>query len=160
MENKRKKDCLNCMNYKKKINAPTMAYKTVYGKYPKEPLMGRTSAPKKIWRGKDIDKNLKDEWLEELNSLDVEIRSTDEGKSKERVAFVIFRMPEGKDNLYKKVEENLKKEKDLYVYSDFGIENRPRICVAKNINYKDKEWKEWWSSLPKKIERAYKKTIK
>lgn len=137
-----------------------MAYKTVYGHYPKEPLMGRTSNPKKVWRGMDVDENLKEEWLERLNSLDVKIRSTDEGKNEERVAFVIFRMPEGEDESYKKVEENLKKEKDLYVSSDIGMGNRPRICVAKDIKVGEEGWEEWWSSLSEKIERAYKNQLK
>jgi len=146
-------------NFGRKINAPTMAYKTVYGHYPDEPLRGRTEYPKKIWRGIDVDKNLKEEWLERLNSLNVEIRSTDEGKSNERVAFVIFRMPKGKDKFYKNVEENLKKEKDLHVSSDIGMGNRPRICVAKDIKVGDAGWEKWWNSLPEKIERAYNKAI-
>jgi len=144
---------------KQKINAPTMAYKTVYGHYPKELLRGRTDNPKKEWRGIAVDENLKDEWLEKLNSLDVEIRSTDEGKSKGRVAFVIFRMPEGEDEFSEKVVENLKKEKDLFVSSDVGMGGRPRICVAKDIKVGDEGWEEWWSSLPEKIERAHKKAI-
>lgn len=147
------------MNYLKKINAPTMAYKTVYGKYPKEPLRGRTDNPKKNWKGIEVDKNLKNKWLEKLNSLNVEIRSTDEGKSKERVAFVIFRMPKGKDKLCKKVEENLKKEKDIFVSSDIGLGGRARICVAKDIIVGDEKWEEWWESLPEKIERVYKKAV-
>lgn len=142
-----------------KINAPTMAYKAVYGKYPKNPLMGRTSSPKKIWNGIDVDINIKDKWLEELNSLPVEIRSTDEGKDKERVAFVIFRMLKGKEDFYKKVEANLKKEKDLFVLSDIGIEDRPRICVAKNIIVKEPGWEEWWNSLSGKIKKAYDNAI-
>ncbi len=146
-------------DFSQRINAPTLAYKTVYNKFPEERLRGRTDSPKKEWNGILVDKNLKDEWLDELNSLDVEIRSTDEGKSKERVAFVIFRMPEGKDKSYKKVEENLKKEKELYVSSDVGFEGRPRICVAKDIKVGDEGWEEWWSSLPKKIERAYKVAV-
>ena len=80
-----------------KINAPTMAYYTVYGKYPEEALRGRSDHPKKMWRGNDVDENLEDKWLEELNDLPVEIKSTDAGKDKTRVAFVIFRMPEGQD---------------------------------------------------------------
>ncbi|SRR6056297_504899 len=144
--------------YKKrgyKVNAPTLAYKTVYGKNPEEPLRGRTNSPKKIWRGIEVDKNLKNEWLEELNSSGVEIKSTDEGKSKERVAFVIFRMPEGEDDLYTQVEKNLKKEKDLFVSSDIGMQGRPRICIAKDIIVGEKGWEEWWSSLAEKIKKAY-----
>lgn len=142
-----------------KINAPMMAHKAVYGKYPEEPLIGRTNSPKKIWKGIDVDENIKNEWLEELNSLDVEIKSTDEGKSKERVAFVIFRLPEEKEDLYKEIEKNLKKEKDLKVLSDIGIENRPRICVAKDIIVNQNGWEEWWSSLAGKIKRAYDKAV-
>lgn len=159
MECGNKKDCKDCMKYQKKINAPTMAYKTVYGEYPEEPIKGRTDAPKKTWRGIEVDENLKDEWLEKLNSLDVEIKSTEEGKGGERVAFVIFRMPEDKDNLYKEVEENLKKKEDLYVSSDTGMGGRPRICVAKDISVGDSGWEEWWETLPEKIKRAYKKSV-
>jgi len=142
-----------------RINAPTMAYKTVYGKYPEEFLRGRTEYPKKEWKGLLVDEHLKEDWLEELNSLDVEIRSTEEGKDKTRVAFVIFRMPKNKDKLYKELEKNLKKEKDLCVSSDIGTGGRPRICVAKDIKYGDKGWEEWWSSLPEKIKKAYEKTV-
>ena len=114
-----------------------------------------TDSPKKIWNGNDVDVNLKDQWLEDLNSLPVEIRSTDEGKSKERVAFVIFRMPEGKDNLYELVEKNLNDEKDLYVLSDIGRGNRPRICVANDIVVGQPGWEDWWGSLAGKIKNAY-----
>jgi len=68
-------------------------------------------------------------------------------------------MPEGKDNLYKIVEENSKKEKDIYVYSDIGLGGRPRICVAKDITYKDEGWKEWWNSIPNKIKKAYENAV-
>jgi hypothetical protein len=141
-------------------NAPMMAYKTVYGKYPEEPMRGRTDYPKKEWKGLWVDKNLKNEWLEKLNSIGVEIKSTEEGKDKMRVAAVTFRLPEEKDDLYKEVEKQLKKEKDLKVSSDIGVEGRPRICVAKDIWVGKEGWEEWWSSLPKKIERAFNRAIK
>jgi len=159
MECGKKKECEDCMKYQKKINAPTMAYKTVYGHYPEEPIRGRTNYPKKSWRGIDVDENLKEEWLEKLNSLDVEIKSTEEGKGGERVAFVIFRMPEDKDNLYKGVEENLKQLGVENVSSDTGMGGRPRICVAKDVSVGDSGWEEWWSSLPEKIDRAYKRAV-
>ncbi len=146
-------------SYKNKVNAPMMAYKTVYGKFPEEPLKGRTDSHKKEWKDLWVDKNLKKEWLEKLNSIGVEIRSTEEGKDKVRVAAVIFRMPKGKDKLYNEVKKNLKEDKDLFVSSDIGMGRRPRICVAKDIWRGKEGWEEWWNSLPRKIERAYKKTI-
>ena len=142
-----------------KINAPTMAYHTVYGKYPEEALRGRTDAPKKMWRGNDVDANLEDKWLEDLNNLPVEIKSTDAGKDEIRVAFVIFRMPEGKDDLYEKMEANLKKYEDFSISSDIGTGGRPRICIAKNITPEDSNWSEWWESLAGKIADAYEKII-
>lgn len=147
------------LNSKGNVNAPTMGYYTVYGKYPNFYIRGRTSNPKKLWNGLNVDSNLKDEWLDKLNNLPLEIKSTDEGKDKTRVALVIFRMPKDKDNLYKKMVENLKKETDIFVSSDLGYENRPRICVAKAITPRDKTWEKWWSKLPAKLKRAYKKTI-
>lgn len=147
------------MKNKKHVNAPTIAYKTVYGEYPEKLIRGRTNYPKKTWKGIEVDENLKEGWLEKLNSLDVEIRATEEGKSSERVSFVIFRMPQEQDNLYKKVEENLKQEPGLYVSSDIGAGKRPRICVAKDVKPGEGEWKEWWSSLPEKINRAYEEAV-
>jgi len=142
-----------------KINAPTMAYYTVYGKYPEELLTGRTNNPKKMWRGNDIDENLEEKWLEELNDLPVEIKSTDAGKDKIRVAFVIFRMPEDKDYLAKKMEENLKEFSDFFVSSNIGTSGRPRICIAKDISPEDPNWQNWWNSLAGKIATAYEKTV-
>ncbi|MCE7740150.1 MAG: hypothetical protein GPJ50_12310, partial [Candidatus Heimdallarchaeota archaeon] len=106
--------------FSEKINAPTFAYQTVYGKNPEEFLSGRTDAPKKMWQGRAVDEGLKDEWLEKLNNLPVEIRSTDEGKSKERPAFVVLRMPKEYDALHKEMVENLKKQSDLFVKFDIG----------------------------------------
>ena len=142
-----------------KINAPTMAHHTVYGKYPENPLTGRTDAPKKMWRGNDVDENLEDKWLEDLNDLPVEIKSTDAGKDETRVAFVIFRMPEDKDGLHEKMVINLKKYEELHVSSNIGTGGRPRICIANNITPEDSNWSEWWNGLAQKIADAYQKTI-
>ncbi|MFP4118558.1 MAG: hypothetical protein ACLFTH_00725, partial [Candidatus Woesearchaeota archaeon] len=132
---------------------------TVYGKYPEERLRGRTSNPKKMWRGHDVDANLKETWLERLNDLPVDVRSTDEGKDETRVAFVIFRLPEDKEHLRDKLIENLNREDALYVHSDIGQGGRPRICVA-YPTWKGKDgWKEWWETLPEKIGRAYKNSL-
>ncbi|MGM5480590.1 MAG: hypothetical protein ACQESC_03965 [Nanobdellota archaeon] len=138
-----------------KINAPTMAYYTVYGEYPQERLRGRSSEEKKMWNGHDVDASLKDEWLEELNNLPVEIRSTDEGKDEIRVAFVIFRLPEGKDFLASKFVAELNKKPLLKAHNDVGTQGRVRICTAYPITKQDSGWSRWWESLPDKIRSAY-----
>jgi len=147
-------------NQQQKINAPTFAYQTIFGKNPPEFLRGRTDAPKKMWKNLLVDEGLKTEWLEELNNLPVEIRSTEEGKDKNlRPAFVIFRLPPKYDDLHNKMVENLKKFPGLYAKSGIGGGNRPRICVAGTVIKNESGWSEWWNSLAKKIKEAYEKTI-
>lgn len=136
-----------------------MAYYTVYGEYPKQRLRGRTAGDKKIWHGLDVDASLKDEWLEALNELPVEIRSTDEGKDETRIAFVIFRMPEGKDDLADTMVNNLQHHDGIKAHSDIGSLGRPRICVASRLWLGEPGWSEWWQSLPEKIRTAYDQTV-
>jgi len=142
-----------------RINSPT---KAVYGVVPSKPLSGRTDSPKKNWKGLMVDKHIKDAWLEGLNSLaHVEIRSTDEGKDKDRVAFVVFRMrDQNLDSLAEKVSEEIDKSEGLFSISDIGTENRPRIVVAGKTSYGEKNWEEWWSSLAEKIKKALERIIK
>lgn len=142
-----------------KINAPTFAYKTVHGMNPPVFLRGRTDAPKKEWRCIFVDEGLKDEWLDELNSLPVEIRSTDEGKGDLRPAFVIFRMPEKFDSLHDEMVSELATEPSFKVNHDIGRSGRPRICVAADVKKGDERWEGWWSSLPGKIRKAYESTM-
>ncbi|GAH86182.1 unnamed protein product, partial [marine sediment metagenome] len=81
------------------VNSPTFAYQAVFNELPSTPLRGRTDSPKRMWNGIEIDEHLKDSWMMELNSIpEIEIRASDEGKSDERVAFVVFRMKDPKDD--------------------------------------------------------------
>jgi len=142
-----------------KVNAPTLAYKTVYNKEPDIPLRAMTNQPKKVWNGMPVDKGLKDKWLKELNNLPVEIRSTKEGKSKERPAFVIFRLPieyKNKTELFVKTF----KVKNTFISFDIGMEGRKRICIASPITNEDPNWEKWWDNLPKEILKVYNKVIK
>jgi len=142
-----------------KINAPTFAYRTVYGQDPPQFLRGRTNSPKKLWKGLYVDEGLKDEWLEELNALPIDIRSSEEGKDELRPAFVMFRMPPQLDDLNDDMVKNLKKHSDLLIGSNIGQGGRPRICVANKITKSDVGWEDWWSNLPSKINSAYENTL-
>jgi len=172
---------------RQKINSPTFAYWTVYNEYPKQFLRGRTDFPKRTWCYKiedgkaitvkkfdtfmdrikciEVDKEFQDKWLEDLNSInEIEIRSSDIGHSyPDRPAFIVFRFKDQAND--KKVEElvaRLKKEKGLYVATDIGMENRPRICVAGKVWYaKNKEeWEKWWDSLAEKIRKCIAEVLK
>ena len=141
---------------RQKLNSPTFAYEAVYGKLPEEPLAGRTDSPKKSWKGLEVDKHIKDGWLEQLNSIErIEIRSTDEGKSKERVAFVVFRMRDlREDNEAEAMSEKLDGMEGLHSLCDTGAAGRPRVVVAGKVIYGQSGWEEWWDGLAGKIKEV------
>lgn len=142
-----------------KINAPTFAYQTVYGRDPPQFLRGRTNSPKKLWKGLYVDEGLKDEWLEDLNALPIDIRSSEEGKNDLRPAFVMFRMPPDLDDLHQDMTEQLGEFSDLITASSIGQGARPRICVANKLTKHDPEWEKWWNELPSKIKSSYERTL-
>ncbi|RXG63624.1 hypothetical protein ES695_16410, partial [Candidatus Atribacteria bacterium 1244-E10-H5-B2] len=140
------------------VNSPTLAYLSVYGEMPDMPLRGRTDSPKKLWNNIEIDEHLKDSWMEDLNSIpEIEIRASDEGKNEERVAFIVFRMKDPKDDCkVQAVSNKLNEMEGLYSKYDTGQEDRLRIVVAGKIKYGDKDWEEWWNSLAGKIKGVIK----
>lgn len=137
-------------------NSPTFAYIAVYGKEPDFWLRGRTNEPKKIWRGIEVDATFKDKWLDELNSIpQIEVRASDAGKNSVRVAFIVFRMKDPKDDVKaKKVSKILDKMPDIYSKCDIGAQNRPRVVVAGKTWYGQPDWERWWDSLAGKIRYA------
>jgi len=151
-------DMGNVMEMPNFINAPTAAFKAVYKEDPPMPLSGRTfSFKKKMWNGLDVDYHLKDEWLNALNKLPLDIRSTEEGKGPLRPAHVAFRMQPGEDNLVPNMIQVLE-EKGFNVYSDTGLEGRPRIVIAATLTPQDGDkWNSWWENLPIELANAYSK---
>ncbi|MBA7681069.1 hypothetical protein ES703_89397 [subsurface metagenome] len=141
------------------MNSPTFAYQVVHDKLPDTPLRGRTDSPKRMWGHKEVDKEFNDKWLEDLNSIpDIEIRATDIGHSSDRVAFVVFRFKDKKnDGKAKDIADSLNKLEGLYCKSDIGTEGRPRICVAGKIKLEDENWEKWWNSLAGKIKKVVEK---
>lgn len=137
-----------------KINAPTFAYRTLYGMDPPVFLSGRTPGRKKMWRGLDVDEGLRDEWLERLNGLPVEMRSSEEGKGPERPAFVIIRMPPDLDEQACDMTSALRRRGLICSY-DIGQGSRPRICIVEKIWRGEPGWESWWEDLPDKIKDAY-----
>ncbi|MBA7684482.1 hypothetical protein ES703_92878 [subsurface metagenome] len=142
-------------------NSPTFAHIAVYGKEPDHWIPGRTGDPEKEWkRGIMIDKHLKPEWFDELDKIkEIEVRSSCEGHSKERVSYIVFRLKSKFDKYAKKVSAALDKLDGVYSKSDIGTENRPRIVVAGRIWYSQKSWEKWWNELPAKVALAVKETL-
>ena len=140
------------------VNSPTFSYQAVYNKLPPIPLRGKTDSPKRIWNNIEVDKEFKDRWLEDLNSIsEIEVRATDIGHSSERVAFVVFRMKDPKDDCkVQAISNKLNEIEGLYSKYDTGQEDRLRIVVAGKIKYGDEDWEEWWDSLTGKIKNIIK----
>ena len=148
------------------VNSPTFAYQAIYGKLPDIPLRGRTDSPKKQYKLPDgstieVDKEFRDTWLKDLNNIsDIEIRATDIGHSAERIAFVVFRMKDPKEDCkVKAISDELNKIERLYSKYDTGREGRLRIVVAGKIKLGDKNWEEWWNSLAGKIKEVVKEKL-
>ena len=135
-----------------KVNSPTLAYRTVYGKNPPGLLRGRTDAPKKEWKGLSVDKALKNRWLESINSLPVEIRSTEAGKSALRPAAVVFRT---KENCHDCMVKKLSKIPGVHSSTDVGMQGEHRVCVAGKTWEGQKGWETWWNKLPGRIQGAH-----
>lgn len=142
---------------KTSYNAPTLAYIAVYGKEPETFLPGRTDHPEKKWKGLSVDVHLKESWLNKLDSIEhIEMRSSCEGHSKDRISYIIFRL----DPKYEKnsgwLSEKLDafQDPDIYSLVNVGTEGRKRIVAAGKTWYGQKDWQEWWEKLPGAIEKT------
>ena len=137
------------------LNAPELAHKTVYNK--SIPLRGRIFAKEKKYKDFMVDYQLKDEWLDKINSIKgIEIRSTCAGHNKERVPFIIFRPLNQNKNYVEKIVNNLRKCPNTFVSYDIGRQNLYRICVATNTYYtpNNKQWEDWWNNIAKYITQS------
>ena len=143
-------------------NAPTVAYETAYGK--KAPfLTGRYFGDheSRLWRGISVDEHLQNKWLNDLSDIkDIEMRSSCEGHTPERVTFIIFRLTDSKKSTDKKyldtLIKNLEKSDKLTKasWSTGRGEKRTRIVVTAILWYGQPGWKEWWNSLAKRVKRC------
>lgn len=143
----------------RRMNAPEFAYYTIYKKMPSTPLRGRIDTEHKTWNGILVDAPLKDEWLNELNTIkNIEIRSSCAGHSKERVTFVIFRPKNQDEDYVKTIVDKLNKCKDTFANYNLGVQGFYRICVTtKNYydeNKDNKKWATWWKKLPNCIKNS------
>ncbi|MBW2675792.1 MAG: transglutaminase domain-containing protein [Deltaproteobacteria bacterium] len=137
-----------------RINSPTLAAMAVFGETGW--VRGRTGHPIRLWRGVEVDIHLKDEWLDELNSIpDIEIRATCEGHREDglRPTYVVFRLMPEQDHKAESVAEALRNE-GVCSLADIGAEQRPRIVAAAGLAYGDAGWEDFWRELPNRIRRA------
>jgi DNA polymerase Ligase (LigD) len=139
------------------LNAPMLAWKTLYGKNPPY-ITGRSdSHAKKIIQGVELDANIPVAAFKGINAIaGLHTRSSCEGSGKDRPTFVIFRMDNQDANFVKTIVAKLNKDKAIKAGYDLGRQKRYRICVTTLLWY-DKDPKRflwWWNRLPQVIRGA------
>ena len=79
-------------NLSKKINAPTMAYITVYKKRPSPPIRGKEAEHRGyLYNGIKIDEHIPKESIIKLNNIkEIELRSSCQGSNSRLLTFLIF----------------------------------------------------------------------
>lgn len=148
---------VNTPNPPKVPNGLTMGYRAIHGCDPWILQQGLTAAPKKTWRGiKNVDGNLKDKWLDAINSIDgITILSTEEGENGLRPAHIVFEFTDPKnDSKAGPVSDILKENKNVFSYADIGHKRRARVVVAGDVISLTGEWEDWWSMIAEKIKSA------
>lgn len=135
-------------------NAPTFIYKIAHDKNPDTFISGRINHPKKYINGIDIDKYIPTNSIKKLNNIpEIEMRSSCQGESSDRPAFIIFRLVDKNINLNRFIK-NLNTFEDIKVghgvgnggFVRIGITN-PDVYYGIDLNIYNK----WWNELPIKI---------
>lgn len=110
-----------------------------------------------------IDENLKDVWMEALNSIEgTEVRASCSGHSPERVSYIVFRLLSGCEIDSKKISEKLNRIPGCYSIADIGDQGKMRIVVAGKVWYDEKGtdgWTEWWEKLAGRIEKVVQEVL-
>lgn len=149
-----------------KINAPTMAYLTVYGKMPNPPIYGKEASHKTYYfNGIPIDNNIPRDSINKLFKMKyIETRASCEGDSDRHLTFLIFRLSD--KNISNKIIEKIVKDINLQnnykSHWDIGQSGFPRICVSEKLWYSkenEKIFLNWWKNLPNIIEKCITKEL-
>ena len=142
-----------------KINAPTMAYITLYGKYPLPPIRGHEiSHIGYTIQNVQIDKHIPENAINELfNIKQIETRSSCEGQDKRHPTFLILRLKDQTESAAKIFVNNISKYKDIKSSYDKGMQGKFRICITSNLWYSLNNintFNTWWLELPNKIKKS------
>jgi len=139
-----------------KVNAPTFAYLTLYGRMPNPPISGREISHKtKKINGIDIDIHIPTDVIKSLNRIsDIETRSSCEGQDDRHPTFLIFRLMNRDEKVSKIFVQKMKKMKKISCAYDIGQGGLPRICITWSTWYGNDGFEDWWKKLPFKITKC------
>jgi len=139
-----------------KLNAPTMAYMTWYGKQPSPPISGREASHEaEMFEGAHVDKNIPRRAIIIINKCKkIELRSTCEGESERLPSYGIIRPKDGQKKTAEKITNDINALGDWVKASwNMGNGGLPRICFTGGLWYKKdkKEFTEWWIKIAKAL---------
>ena len=142
------------------LNAPSMAYYTVYHK--KVFIPGReTSHETKLVFNVPIDKQIPTSAITMIMSIpDIQTRASCQGEDSKHLTFLIFRLIQNEDtkqfvNIFRSIASN-----GYDIYYDTGTMNQYRICISSKLWYSDENKQmfiNWWQNLAKLL---FKTTVK
>lgn len=138
-----------------KMNAPTFAFYTLYGKMPPQPIRGRKEHSKQNIDNIPIDSAIPKKAIKEIMKIEeIEPRSSCQGESELRPTFLIFRTTNQDEKYVKKLVDNLEKQDKIKSNYNIGMGRMFRICITWKIWAGEEGFEEWWNNLPNKIKKA------
>jgi len=142
-----------------KTNAPMFAYSILHKGDLPFIFPHCAEHTKTVWRGVKVDKSIPTSILNQLNNIEgIEGRASCQGftDGKSVPTYFIFRMPDSDEKYIKTFVAKINKNKGYY--AGYGVGNRgmTRIGVVSDFSYDEnpKEFKSWWTNLPKIIKKA------
>lgn len=133
-----------------KIRPSELAFYTVYGKYPDKHTLTNGIRDHKLFRSTLQDDNLRDEWLERLNSsLIVPAKfEASGGYDSKHVSFITFDL---KDlNKFKPLVKDLNNIPHTHAFIDTQNFTIPKVCIASDLYYNrsnNRDWEAWWDAI-------------
>ena len=142
----------------KPLNGHGMAFLTVTGRLPAERTEGRTT-PSREWKTEQVDFDLKDRWLEDLNSIPgINIISICGGHDIWRPAHIVFCFPGMSDEQEDTLTETLHAYPGTWALrGEIGKRRHMRICMASIFHAGTTIGDMWWSRAAGKIRTAVKR---
>jgi len=142
----------------KPLNGHAMAYLAITGRIPDE-LVVEGRAPRKSWKGKPVDADLQDKWLEELNSIPgIDIISICGGHDIWRPAHIIFCFPGMSDEQEDTLTGTLHTYPGTWALrGEIGKRKHMRTCMASVFFAGTPIGDRWWSRAAGKIRTAAKR---
>lgn len=137
------------------MSSIVFSYIAVYGRTPPEGFLPiQTDSDEDEWNNIKKDIHLKNEWIEQLNTIpEIEILSTCEGHARYIVTHIIFLLKDQEriEEVYKKLKQlptSIYATKIIPIQTSVGV----CFCIAIYNWYREhmtdnSDWEKWWDNI-------------